>query len=781
VRSRVSALLRSCVLWWVVGLIIAVVVIARTPFAADMSAFLPRSAKPSQQILVDQLREGVATRLFLVAISGVPPETGALLSKAVAAQLRGKPDIVLVSNGESAALAADRNYVWQNRYLLSPAVTAGHFSAPNLRKALENDIAMLGSQMGVLVKQSLPHDPTGEIIALADLLSGETHPTMRGGVWFSADLTRAVMMVQSRAAGFDLDAQAQVIDEIQTAFATQRGKIAGAQSAEIFVTGPPAFAVNSRAQIQGDAMRFSTLATALVAAILILAYRSPRILVLALIPVASGALAGIAVVGCVFGSVHGITLGFGVALIGEGVDYSIYLFSRIAPDRPARATLQDLWPTLRRGLMTSLVGFSAMLLSGFTGFIQLGLFVMTGLTVAALVMKFVLPQFLPAGFAGVRGTWLGNHAVKIVDVISRFRFAVFGLAVCGLAALAYHQGSFWEDELQSMNPVPRADQQRDQSLRQDMGAPDVRYIVIATAAREDDALRASERIDPALRALISEQRIDGFDGPHIYLPSTDVQRARQSAIPDNVALASNLARATADLPFKDDLFAPFLNDAAAARVQPLLSRAAMDGTALALKFDALLLRRRSDVVAMLPLRGVTDIGVVNEKVNALGLKDVLVLDLKTESDHLLSSYLREAQVLALLGSITITVLLGFALRSVRRVWDVVAPLGAAVIVTAALLTLGAQQLSVFNLFGLLLVVAIGSNYTLFFEGEDLHAQNGPRVVSSLVLANLCTVLAFGILSFSAIPVMHGIGVTVATGTALSLIFGAMLNGRKARR
>jgi len=280
---------------------------------------------------------------------------------------------------------------------------------------------------------------------------------------------------------------------------------------------------------------------------------------------------------------------------------------------------------------------------------------------------------------------------------------------------------------------------------------------------------------------ISEQRIDGFDGPHIYLPSTDVQRARQSAIPDNVALASNLARATADLPFKDDLFAPFLNDAAAARVQPLLSRAAMDGTALALKFDALLLRRRSDVVAMLPLRGVTDIGVVNEKVNALGLKDVLVLDLKTESDHLLSSYLREAQVLALLGSITITVLLGFALRSVRRVWDVVAPLGAAVIVTAALLTLGAQQLSVFNLFGLLLVVAIGSNYTLFFEGEDLHAQNGPRVVSSLVLANLCTVLAFGILSFSAIPVMHGIGVTVATGTALSLIFGAMLNGRKARR
>ena len=106
--------------------------------------------------------------------------------------------------------------------------------------------------------------------------------------------------------------------------------------------------------------------------------------------------------------------------------------------------------------------------------------------------------------------------------------------------------------------------------------------------------------------------------------------------------------------------------------------------------------------------------------------------------------------------------------------QVAAPLAAAVIVTTAILTVGPHQLSVFNLFGLLLVVAIGSNYTLFFESEDLGSARGPRIITSLVLANLCTVLAFGILSFSGIPVMHGIGMTVAIGTALSLVFGALL-------
>ena len=54
------------------------------------------------------------------------------------------------------------------------------------------------------------------------------------------------------------------------------------------------------------------------------------------------------------------------------------------------------------------------------------------------------------------------------------------------------------------------------------------------------------------------------------------------------------------------------------------------------------------------------------------------------------------------------------------------------------------------------------------------------MVASLVIADLCTVIGFGILSFSAIPVLHGIGLTVAIGACLSLLFGAILSARPRR-
>ena len=67
------------------------------------------------------------------------------------------------------------------------------------------------------------------------------------------------------------------------------------------------------------------------------------------------------------------------------------------PTRPATGSTR-FWPTIRLGVLTSVVGFSTLLLSGFPGLAQLGLYSITGLITAAAVTRFVLPQLLPAGF-----------------------------------------------------------------------------------------------------------------------------------------------------------------------------------------------------------------------------------------------------------------------------------------------------------------------------------------------------------------------------------------------
>jgi predicted exporter len=141
----------------------------------------------------------------------------------------------------------------------------------------------------------------------------------------------------------------------------------------------------------------------------------------------------------------------------------------------------------------------------------------------------------------------------------------------------------------------------------------------------------------------------------------------------------------------------------------------------------------------------------------------------------LQTYQHEAAMLALIGSLVVLALLSASLRSVRRVFVVAAPLAAAVLVTAAALSFGGQKLSIFNLVGLMLIVAVGSNYCLFFERQDRDAGYRDRSVASLALANLCTVIGFGLLSFSGIPVLHDIGMTVALGAFLSLVFAAVLS------
>jgi predicted exporter len=90
------------------------------------------------------------------------------------------------------------------------------------------------------------------------------------------------------------------------------------------------------------------------------------------------------------------------------------------------------------------------------------------------------------------------------------------------------------------------------------------------------------------------------------------------------------------------------------------------------------------------------------------------------------------------------------------------------------LRLGGHALSVFNLFGVLLVVAIGSNYCLFFDRYRHDPAGLPRVLASLLLANGCTVAGFGVLALSRTPVLHDLGLPVAIGTFLSLVFATIM-------
>jgi predicted exporter len=759
---------------WLILLAGCIVIIARTSFRTDMGAFLPSSAPISQQVLTEQVTRGAASHLILLGIEGAPTPAIAALSEALAARMRQQAAFTDVINGDDDSFAGVQDFVWRNRYLLSPGVTADRFSAAGLHAALVADLGLLGSDLGEMAEQSLPGDPTGEVLALMPELAGTTGPLSQDNVWISPDGSRALLLVHTRAPGFDIDAQQQALTLIDADFTGARKTVPAARAARLLQSGPGVFAIRTRDTTTRDVKRLSMLATIGAVGLLAFAYRSPRVLLLGLLPVASGAVAAIAAVSLVFGFVHGITLGFGVTLIGESLDYAIYLFTQTTSGEGPQDTLARIWPTLRLGMLTSVVGFSAMLFSNFVGFAQLGLFSIVGLITAAGVTRFVLPHLVPDGFFAAGADVISYPLQGIIDRRRPLRWVVAAALLASGAALAMHRGPLWDNDLSDLSPIPAADQLLDQSLRRDLAVPDFRYFAVFKAGDEQQALQESVALAAGLSSTIAKQQLGSIEVPSSILPSNRTQLVRQAALPDTGTLRASFAQAEAGLPFRPGTFDPFFKAVAAAKDAKLITAASLPPS-LSLQLQSMLVQTGNGWVVMAPLGNVTDPAAVARAISAADLPGLAFVDIDRQSAQLLRNFQSQATTLAVTGSVAIAVFLLLGLRSAARVFAVVAPLGAAVLITASLLTCNGGKISIFMVFGFLLIAAVGSNYCLFFERTSPDLETRRRSIASVMLANLCTVSAYGLMSWSSIPVLHDIGKTVAIGTFLSLVCAAVLN------
>lgn len=761
------------VLLWLLGLALCATLALRAHYSADMSAFLPRNPTPAQQLLVEQLTEGVLSRLLLVGIEGGTPSERADLSRALAKRLEDGGLFISVRNGDAAVLARDREILFSNRYLLSPAVSPERFSSAGLRTAVEASIDLLASPAGMMLKGLLGHDPTGEMMEMIGTLDTGGSPASQHGAWASRDGRRAILMLQTRAAGSDTDAQAAAIARIHADFAELPK---ASPDTRLLLSGAAVFAVNSRAAIESEAVRLTTISTAAVICLLLLIYRSVTAVVLGLLPVATGALAGIAAVALGFGSVHGLTIGFGTTLIGEAVDYTIYYFVQSDGEDGEGRWMERFWPTIRLGVLTSVFGFASLLFSGFPGLAQLGLYSIAGLVTAAAVTRFVLPHLRPTSFHIRDIAPLGRAMAGFWGQLSRLRLAIPLLAIAASVVLVTHRDQIWSSGLSGLSPVSSADQALDQSLRADLGAPDLRYLVVLKAANREAGLLAAEQAGMRLTTLVEAGALGGFESPARFLPSEATQRARQQSLPARDELARRLNTALDGLPLRADKLGAFLDDVDAARRQPLLTPESLRGSTLALAVDSLLLERPQGWTVLMPLRapaGDTPLDPARIQA-ALAGSGALFVDIFGESNHLYQAYLDEAILLSLAGCLAIVLLMAVTLRQPGRLIRVLIPLVATELIVMAGLALTGQRLTLLHLIGMLLIVAVGSNYALFFDRADSNPGDDPRTLASLLLANLATVIGFGALAFSPVPVLKAIGITVGPGAVLTLMISAML-------
>jgi len=739
----------------------------------DLTVFLPPSTNSAQRMLVSQLRDGVASRLILIALEGEEPPALVQASRELARGLRASGQFGFINDGDLASAVKERELLLAYRYLMSPAVTAERFTVAGLSAALNESLALLASPAGPFIRKILPSDPTGESRHIVEFLVPDTGPEIRDGVWFSRDGTRALLIAETRAAGFDIDGQAMAIKAIRDAL-----QATGATRVRLLLSGPGVFASEARATIQSEAQWLAAAAIGLVMLILFAVYRAPGPMVFSVLPVATGMLAGIAAVSWVFGPVHGITLGFGATLIGEAVDYPSFAYIQAARGERLADTVVRIGPTLRLAVLTTVLGASAMALSSFQGLAQLGLLTIVGVGAAGLVTRWVLPAITPANAVSRKVYAFPIDARGAMTIARRGRWIAAASIVAGLAGVAWHHDRLWDDDLANLSPLSEAAKSLDRTLRAELGAPDFRYLVIARGRDRESALEASEAAGAWLRETVGRGWIAGYDLPSNYLPSRKTQQSRRAALPDATTLARNLDLALRDVPFREGVFAPFLEAVERARTGPLLTIEDLRGSGFELKVNTLLVASEDGWAALAPLRGVSRPAELAATARTAGHE---LLDLKTESNNLVNSYRDESLRLIALGLLCMAGLLAWGLRSVVEAARVLAPVLAALILDVAILLSWGHRLSLFNLVALLLVVGIGLNYALFFNRPVADPDEQQRTLLSLVVCGATTLSAFGCLAFSRTPVLHAIGVTVALGAVLSFVMSAVLSTRETRR
>lgn len=753
--------------------------VARTTFVADLTAFLPRPETPGQELLLGQLADGIASRLLLIGIEGDAPESLTASSKAVAQALRASGRFRYVANGESELPRSEREVLFALRYHLSPTVTAERFSVAGLRAGLEQMLEQLASPLGAIVRPLLARDPTGEFLSLLRTQQDRVRPPTRDGVWYDAKHQRVLLMVESATPGYDAKAQRAVQDFIHETFASQRA----GSSARLLMTGPAVFAQQTQDAIERDAWRLTLISAALVIAILAVAYRSLRLPLLAFLPVFSGLVVAIAAVGLTFGACHVITIGFGATLVGEAVDYPTFLFGQRQAHERTADTARRIGRTLSLAILTTVLGAIAMVASSFVGIAQLGLFTLVGVGTAGLVTRYVLPVLAPQ--PPLLGLVVGDHAARVLEgamvALRRLAWLVPAALVIGAAYLAMMAGAVWERDLDKLSPIDDADKRIDQQLREALGAPDVRYLVVVRAAQADEVLAKFESLHARLDALRDAGVMASYDSPARYLPSDGVQRARLAGIPEMSVLRSRMAQALEGLPYQDGLFEPFIEEATKLRSAAPITAKALEQMAWGLGLRSLMFESGGRWIGLAPVAVVREPPRLAQAVAEWRDPQVSFFDLKVESDSLVSDHGWRSLVLGVMGLGVIVIVLAVGQRNARLVVRTLLPILAAIALTAALIVAAGTRISFLHVVSLVMVLGTGVNYALFFISAANTPAQRSQTTLAVLIANSTTLCGFGVLIFADTPILRTIGLTVVIGAALSFLFAAAWASRASER
>jgi len=549
--------------------------------------------------------------------------------------------------------------------------------------------------------------------------------------------------------------------------------IAQKHGAETLAAGGALFAAASKTAAEAESKAMSITGTLATFALLLWVFRSARVFWLVL-PLAAGMLTGLAAALAVFGEVHILTIVIGTSLVGMLVDFPLHWLAPSVFRQPenekwsSESAMKHVLPSFAVSLMITVLGYALLWFTPlavlrqtavFSGFALLGAF---GATVLWLPPLFRRYQAKAVPFAK-----LTERLLRLKGRLNKRLHKRGWLALGGIFLAVGLWRSDWHDDIRQWVNMPSEMLAQVQRIGELSGTDFGGRYIVTEAASEDALLAKNAELAQALQPLVAQGKLGGFQSLDQFVAPVSEQEKLQNRLRELAGQPENW-QPLADIGIPRQTIHDALIQAADT---PPLTLSGSLKTQLAQAWQPLYLGEvaHGRYAAIVRLNGLTDEAAV--RTAALGIAGTHWADKRAHLNALFHHTRNQAAWLKL-ASYALAWLLLWRMFGAKRGSKILAvPLAAAVCTVAALGWLGIP-VSLFAMFGLLLVSAIGVDYAVYAVTAKHTAA---ARLGGMLLAAATTAASFALLAFSSTPAVAAFGLTVTIGVGFNLwLAGALL-------
>ena len=638
--------------------------------------------------------------------------------------------------------------------------------------AIRNVYLNLISPAGFAVKDVLMSDPlsigggvlgrTAELNPVSDYQVRENHVFTPDGNTLLAFLEPAFSSGETG----NNDALVAIVDAAVDSLAAEFPTV------DVHYFGGPAMSVYNARQIKRDTYATSIVALVIIILFILCVFKRRRSIFLILCPAIYGAVFALAMSWITRGSISGIAVGAGTAIMGIALSYSIHFLAHQNYVRSVTQLLEELCSPLIIGSVTTVGAFVGLLFTSSRLLQDFGLFAAYTLLGTMVFCLVFLPQFLVAQ-SDVRE----GKVLRIIEKISSYPFdknkwliaaLVILTAVCGYMSTKVGFDSdmmdltYWEPKLKEAEAMLAA-QDRDSTKT---------VMLVNVGASDDLAYNALRGTLQELESLKSEGLVSDYSDGGAFVAGHEEQMRRIGKwkafwTPGRAASVSEEIRSAAvKYGFREDAF-----DGAIARLsadyQPVEWFDGEGTQPVPMAFSSWM--GSSDNLKMFVCQATmrrTDIDEVYSRF--YGNPNVVIFDQSYFANKAAESINNDFYLILFISSFLIFFVLWLSYGRLELALLSFLPMAVSWIIITGIMGMLGVQFNIVNIILSTFIFGMGDDFSIFIMDGLLHKyRTGRELVNShksaIFFSSFVMIVGIGALIFAKHPALHSIALITILG------------------